>query len=128
MKRSTQVSLVLMGAVGVGGAAGYALGEYCRQSPPNTVAGDQPQPQPSTVASNQQQPACRSSGGRGWGFGSSGRHGWGFGHGWGSRASFFSGFGASNSNTVGASSSASVASGLRGGFGSIGAMLGGARG
>ena len=101
MKRSTQVSLVLMGAVGVGGAA-YALGDYCRQLRENTVA------------SGQLEPTCRSSG---W-------HGSSVGHG----ANFFSGFGSSGSNAAGGSSSASVASGSRGGFGSIGAMLGGARG
>jgi len=100
MKRSTQVSLVLMGAVGVGGAA-YALGDNCRQSQPGTVAG------------NQQQPTCRSSGG----------HGLGFGRG----ASFFSGSGSSGSSAAGASPASSVGSGGRGGFGSIGAMLGGAR-
>ena len=107
MKRSTQVSLVLMGAVGVGSAA-YAVGDYCQQL------------REQTLASGQQEPTCRSSGWHGWSSG----HGWSFGHG----ANFFSGFGSSGSNAAGGSSSVSVASVGRGGFGSIGASLGGARG
>ena len=113
MKRSTQVSLVLMGAVGIGSAA-YTVGDYCHRL------------REQTLASGQQEPTCRSSG---W-------HAWGYGHGWssGRGANFFSGsgsgfgFGASGADGAGRASAASVGSGSRGGFGSIGASLGGARG
>ena len=107
MKRSTQVSLVLMGAVGIGSAA-YAVGDYCQRL------------RETTLASGQQEPTCRSSA---WHYG----HGWSLGNGWssGRGVNFFSGSGSSGSNA--AAGSTSVASVARGGFGSIGASLGGAR-
>jgi hypothetical protein len=96
MKRSTQVSLVLMTAAGIGGAA-YALTprDSCRQSAPNAVAGNAPQD-------------CRFS------RGSSSGHG------------FFSSFGTGGSGTSAAtpSGSTSTSSG-RGGFGAIGHALSG---
>jgi len=93
MKRSTQVSLVLMGAVGVGGTA-YALqSNSCKPPPPSAVVSDAPQ-------------NCRSS----WHSSSySGRSGW----------HFFSGSGSSGSGSAGTASS-SPGSGSRGGFGATG--------
>jgi hypothetical protein len=110
VKRSTQVSLVLMGAVGVGGAS-YAMGDYCQRL------------RDTAVANGQQEPTCRSSV---WHYG----HGWSLGHGWRSgpgAANFFSGSGFGSSGSTAASGSTSVAFVARGGFGSIGASLGGAR-
>jgi hypothetical protein len=93
MKRSTQVSLVLMGAVGVGGTA-YALqSNNCKPPPPSAVASDAPQ-------------NCRSS----WhGSSYSGHSGW----------NFFSGSGSSGSRATSVASSSSGSSG-RGGFGATG--------
>jgi hypothetical protein len=94
MKRSTQVSLVLMTAAGIGGGA-YALTprDSCRQPAPSAVASDTAQD-------------CRSSRG-------------GSGH--GSSGHFFSGSGSSGSGASAAtpSTSTSTSSG-RGGFGTIG--------
>jgi hypothetical protein len=54
MKRSTKVTLALMGAVGIGGVA-YAMSPGCKQPPPDAAAADR---------------ACRSSSGShtGWHF------------------------------------------------------------
>jgi hypothetical protein len=103
VKRSTQVSLVLMTAAGIGGAA-YALQpqDRCRPSAPSAVASDTPQ-------------NCRSSS-----HGSSGSSG-------GSSWFFRSGSGSTSSGTTSTSSSDSGST-TRGGFGSIGrafASLGG---
>jgi hypothetical protein len=100
MKRSTQVSLVLMGALGVGGVA-FALGGNCQ--PPQASAN------PGNVQQAMQQPTaqstCRSSGGS---------HASGYGRGF----SLFSSSGAS-----GPSPSPAGLSVNRGGFGAIGRAL-----
>jgi hypothetical protein len=95
MKRSTQVSLVLMGAVGVGGTAYAVQSSSCKPPPPSAVASDAPQ-------------NCRSS----WhGSSYSGRSGWYFFSGSGSRSS-----GSGSASTA----SSSPGSGSRGGFGATG--------
>jgi hypothetical protein len=94
MKRSTQVSLILMTAVGVGGVA-YAV-------TPNNVCR---QPAPSAVASDTQD--CRT---RGSGHSSS----------W----HFYGGSGSSNSSTpTSSTTSTSTGVAERGGFGSIGRVF-----
>jgi hypothetical protein len=98
MKRSTQVTLVLVAAVGIGGAAAAMMPDRCRTQPSSAVASDVQQD-------------CRSRG-------SSGSHGGSF---------FASGTGGSKSGTSAASASGSEGA-ARGGFGSIGhafASLGG---
>ena len=98
MKRSTQVSLVLMGAVGIGASA-YALQSY-----------NCPQPAPGVTADSAAQ-GCRSSSGGGSGS---------------SRWHLFPEFGSSGSSVSSGSSATSTASPAassstsRGGFGSIG--------
>jgi hypothetical protein len=101
MKRSTQVSLVLLAAVGVGGAAVAMMPDRCRTQPPSAVAGDAPQ-------------ECRATS-----HGSSGWHG--------GSSYFSSSSGDSKSGGSGSSSSGSEGT-ARGGFGSTGhafASLGG---
>jgi len=107
MKRSTQVSLVLMTAAGIGAGA-YALtpNDNCRQLAPGRNAGD-----PKDAVSPVSAPDCRPSRG-----GSSG-HG----------SSFFSS-GSGNSGSSGATTSAAngtstAMSVSRRGFGSIGHAL-----
>jgi hypothetical protein len=100
MKRSTQVSLVLMTAAGVGGAA-YALtpSNSCRQPAPSAVTNDTAQD-------------CRSS-----------RSGSG-GH--GSYFSFYSGSSGSRTSTSTTSiATSSTSTSSRGGFGGIGHALSG---
>jgi hypothetical protein len=100
MKRSTQVSLVLLAAVGVGGAAIAMMPDRCRTPPQGAVAADSTQ-------------ECRSRG-------SSGGHG-------GGSSNFSSGSGDSKAGSSGSSSSGSEGA-ARGGFGSTGhasASLGG---
>jgi len=100
MKRSSQVSLVLMAAAGIGAAA-YALtpGDNCRPPPPNI----DPRATPQVAPQN-----CRSSR-----------------SGWSGRSSFFSSnsgsssSGSSGGSTVGANGTP-ASSASRGGFGSIG--------
>jgi len=98
MKRSTQVTLVLVAAAGIGGASAAMMSDRCRTQPSSAVASDVQQD-------------CRSRG-------SSGSHG----------SSFFgSGTGSSKSGTSTSSASGSEGA-ARGGFGSIGhafASLGG---
>jgi len=102
MKRSTQVSLVLMTAAGIGGGA-YALSpDSCRQPPPSAVA-SAPQRPPSALASDPQ-PSCRSHG--------SSSHG--------SSWHFYSGSGSSSSSTSSPSTTSTSTATSRGGFGSIG--------
>ncbi len=106
MKRSTQVSLVLMTAAGIGaGAYALAPNDSCRQPLPSTTARDPQGADPLASA-----PDCRSSRG-----GSSGRSSF-FSS--GSNSSGSSGATASAANGPSASTSAS-----RGGFGSIGHAL-----
>jgi hypothetical protein len=104
MKRSSQVSLVLVAAVGIGGTAAMTMPQdRCRAQPESAAA--------SAVANDVQQD-CRSRG-------SSGSHG-------GSSYSWW-GTGGSKSSTSSSSASGSEAT-ARGGFGSIGhafASLGG---
>jgi len=107
MKRSTQVSLVLMTAAGIGAGA-YALtpNGSCRQPPPSTNPGNPQGPAPPASA-----PDCRSSHGGSSGGGSS-----------------FSSSGSRGSGSPGATTSAGSAtpesaSASRGGFGSIGHAL-----
>jgi hypothetical protein len=98
MKRSTQVTLVLVAAAGIGGAAAAMMPDRCRTQPSNSVASDVQQD-------------CRSRG-------SSGSHGGSF---------FGSGTGGSKSGTSTSPASGSEGA-ARGGFGSIGhafASLGG---
>ena len=95
MKRSTHVTLVLMGAVGIGASA-YALQSYnCpRQAPaPGAVAGNTAQ---------SCQPSSRGTSGSGYG------------------RSFFSDFGSSGSSSTSTTSSPSSGAANRGGFGAIG--------
>lgn len=92
MKRSTQVTLALMTAAGVGGVA-YALtpSNSCRQVAPTAVATDP-------------QPDCRARS-----------------NGSGSSSHFFSGNSASGTSTTSTSTSSTTStSSSRGGFGSIG--------
>jgi hypothetical protein len=99
MKRSTQVTLVLVAAVGIGGAAAAMMPDRCRTQPSSPVASDVQQD-------------CRSRG-------SSGSHG--------GSSYFGSATGSSKSGTSTASASGSEGA-ARGGFGSIGhafASLGG---
>jgi hypothetical protein len=98
MKRSTQVTLVLVAAAGIGGASAAMMPNRCRIQPSSTVASDAQQD-------------CRSHG-------SSSSHGGSF---------FGSGTGGSKSGTSASSASGSEGA-ARGGFGSIGhafASLGG---
>jgi hypothetical protein len=97
MKRSTQVSLVLMGAVGVGGIA-YALSPGCPRPDQGAVAPDQ---------------SCSSPRGGGY-------------HGFGSHYGFFSGSSA-NASTAPASSASPAGATSRGGFGGIGRAFGSSR-
>jgi hypothetical protein len=102
MKRSTQVSLVVMTAAGIGAGA-YALtpNDNCRQSTASTTARESEGPvQPA--------PDCRSS------RGGSADHG--------SSSLFSAGSGPSGSGSAGATTSAAP-SASRGGFGSIGHAL-----
>src|SRR5450755_4767673 len=94
MKRSAQVSLVLMTAAGVGGAA-YLLtpSDSCRQTAPNAVANDP-----------QRNCSSRSSSG--------------------SSSHFYGGSGSSGSGTSTSTSPAAAStSSSRGGFGSIGSAF-----
>jgi len=106
MKRSAQVSLVLMAAAGIGAAA-YAMtsNDNCRQPPPNTV----PRETQPNAALRMAPQDCRSSRG-----GPSGR-----GSSFFSSSSGSSGSGTSAANATPASTSASTSTG-RGGFGAIG--------
>ncbi|HSV25365.1 MAG TPA: hypothetical protein VLJ17_20355 [Xanthobacteraceae bacterium] len=108
MKRSNQVSLVLMAAAGIGAAA-YAWGpnDNCRQPAANTVPNDPQQGAARQVSAQD----CRSSRS-----GSSGR----------SYSFFSSNSGSTGPDSAGAThlaSNASSASVSRGGFGSIGRAL-----
>lgn len=91
MKRSTQVSLVLMTAVGVGGIAYALTPDSCRPPPPSATANDAPKD-------------CRTS------RGSSGGHSFYSG----------SGSSSSNSSAPSSSSPSTSTGSSRGGFGSIG--------
>ena len=99
MKRSTQVTLVLVAAAGIFGVAAAMMPDRCRTQPPSTAASDVQQD-------------CRSRG-------SSGSHG----------GSSYFGSGAGNTKSGTSTSSTSGSEGAaRGGFGSIGhafASLGG---
>jgi hypothetical protein len=99
MKRSTQVTLVIMAAAGIGGGAAALMPDRCGTETPSAVAGDP-------------RPDCRSTS-----HGSSGSHGSSY-YAWGNGKSS-SGTGSSTPASEGAA---------RGGFGSIGrafASLGG---
>lgn len=91
MKRSTQVTLALMGAVGIGGMA-YAFSPSCPQPPPQ-------QPQ-NGVAANQ---SCRSSY-------SGGHSGW----------HFYSPSSGGTTTTTISAPSGGTATASRGGFGALG--------
>jgi hypothetical protein len=127
MKRSTQVTLVLMGAVGVG-SIGYALSATCRPADASAVARDAPQPAASAVARDTPQPACRSGGTHfsSYNHSSYGHGGSGF-FGFGSSGTGTGTSSAGTSSTIGPSSttriSATAPSVQRGGFGSFGRMV-----
>jgi hypothetical protein len=110
MKRSTQVSLVVMTAAGIGaGAYALAPNDNCRQSTASTTAREREGPvQPASA------PDCRSS------------HGGSAGH--DSSLFFYAGSGSSGSGSAGATTPAAnrtpaATSPSRGGFGSIGHAL-----
>jgi hypothetical protein len=120
MKRSTQVSLVVMAAAGIGAGA-YALtpNDNCRRSPSSATARE-PQDAVPTARGPQDAVAgasardCRSSRG-----GSAGH---------GTSSFFFSGSGYGNYGSPGATSTiangtSATTSASRGGFGSIGQAL-----
>jgi hypothetical protein len=94
MKRSMKVSLVLMGAVGIGASA-YALAPNCTQQSPGAAPG----------GAQQQQQTCRSS------HYGSGHSGW----------SFFPG--SSGATTPSPTSPPAGNATSRGGFGAIGRAL-----
>jgi hypothetical protein len=95
MKRSTQVTLVLMGAVGIGGTA-YALSPGCPQPPPGAPASEQ---------------TCRS--------GHVGGHG-GWFHSGPSSSTYF---GSSGGAPVQGAPTPAVST-VRGGFGGFGGLIG----
>lgn len=99
MKRSSQVTLLIMAATGIGGIAAAMMPDQCRTETPSAVAGDPRQD-------------CRSTSHGSSSFHSSSYYGWGNGK---------------SSSGTGSSTPASE-SAARGGFGSIGhafASLGG---
>jgi hypothetical protein len=130
MKRSTQVSLVVMTAAGIGAGA-YALtpNDNCRRSPSSATARE-PQdtmptarePQDASPTAREPQGAmptasardCRSSHGGSAGHGSSSFFSYGSGYG---------GYGSPGATTMVANRTSATTSASRGGFGSIGQGL-----
>jgi hypothetical protein len=120
MKRSTQVSLVVMTATGIGaGAYALAPNDNCRQSPLSTTAHD---PRDATTAGQPQgamlpasAPDCRSPRGGSAGHGSSSFF---------SSSSWSGGPVSSGATTSAANGTSAATSVSRGGFGSIGHALG----
>jgi hypothetical protein len=120
MKRSTQVSLVVMTAAGIGAGA-YALtpNDNCRRSPSSSTAR---QPQDTMPTAREPQDAvptasardCRSSHGGSVGHGSSSFFSYGSGYG---------GYGSPGATTMVANRTSAATSASRGGFGSIGQGL-----
>jgi hypothetical protein len=125
MKRSTQVSLVVMTAAGIGAGA-YALtpNDNCRRSPSSATARE-PQDEMPTAREPQgtipTAPArdCRSSRGGSAGHGFSSLFSSGYGYG----GPGYGGYGSPGATTTVANGTSAATSASRGGFGSTGQAL-----